>query len=354
MEDYDFLVFIGRFQPFHHGHLRVINAALEQAGHVVILCGSAHRPRCLRNPLDFVERERMIRAALKQRDLERISVLPVMDQIYNEEVWVKRVQTAVAGVVAARHRRPQVEPGIGLIGHSKDHSSYYLKRFPQWGCVDVKNYQELSSSAIRSLLFDADIGTIDDRLRLIDTQLNNPMPRAVANQLAVFAKSEAFTELEAEHTFVNQYLAGWSAAPYPPTFVTVDAVVVQSGHVLLVERRARPGRGQWALPGGFINQRELVEDACLRELREETRLKVPEPVLRGSIKARKVYDDPYRSIRGRTVTHAFLIELRPERALPAVKGGDDARAAFWKPLADIEPEYMFEDHYFIIQNLVGA
>lgn len=354
MEDFDFLVFIGRFQPFHQGHLRVINAALERAGHVVILCGSAHRPRCLRNPLDFVERERMIRAVLKPSDVEHISVLPVMDQIYNEEAWVRRVQTAVASVVAARHRHPHIEPRIGLIGHSKDHSSYYLKLFPQWGCVEVEDYQGLSSTAIRSLLFNAELGTVEERLSIIDARLKQPMPGSVASQLAAFTKSAAFAELEAEHAFVDQYLAGWTTAPYPPTFVTVDAVVIQSGHVLLVQRRARPGRGQWALPGGFVDQYELIEDACLRELREETRLKVPEPVLRGSIKARKVYDDPYRSVRGRTVTHAFLIELRPDRFLPVVKGGDDARAAFWKPLADIEPEYMFEDHYFIIQNLVGA
>jgi bifunctional NMN adenylyltransferase/nudix hydrolase len=89
------------------------------------------------------------------------------------------------------------------------------------------------------------------------------------------------------------------------------------------------------------------------ELREETRLKVPAPVLRGSIRERRVFDAPHRSERGRTITHAYLIELAPAPELPKVKGGDDARHAFWLPLAQLEPERLFEDHYFIIQAMLG-
>ena len=147
--------------------------------------------------------------------------------------------------------------------------------------------------------------------------------------------------------------AGWAAAPYPPTFVTVDAVVVQSGHVLLVERRSNPGAGLYALPGGFVNQTETLLDACLRELREETRLKVPAPVLKGSIKNRRIFDAPYRSARGRTITEAFYIELEPASTLPKVRGSDDARHAFWQPLGQLDSLRMFEDHFFIIQALAG-
>jgi bifunctional NMN adenylyltransferase/nudix hydrolase len=80
---------------------------------------------------------------------------------------------------------------------------------------------------------------------------------------------------------IEKYKESWKAAPFPPTFVTVDAVVVQSGHVLLVKRKAMPGAGLWALPGGFLNQEETLLDGAIRELKEETKIKVPVPVLKG-------------------------------------------------------------------------
>ena len=103
-----------------------------------------------------------------------------------------------------------------------------------------------------------------------------------------------------------------------------------------------------------MNADEPLLDAMLRELREETRLKVPEPVLRGSIKGSRVFDDPHRSARGRTITHAYLIQLTPQAAgLPIVKGADDAEKALWLPLANLDPIRMYEDHYHIIQAMLS-
>lgn len=126
------------------------------------------------------------------------------------------------------------------------------------------------------------------------------VPAPVFAWLEAFRNQPAFAQLKAEAEFIATYRKAWSAAPYPVTFVTVDAVVVHSGHLLLVRRRSEPGRGLWALPGGFVGQDERLETACIRELREETGLKLPEPVLRGSVKDRQVFDHPQRSLRGRT------------------------------------------------------
>jgi len=169
-----------------------------------------------------------------------------------------------------------------------------------------------------------------------------------------FRTQPEFAQLKAEAEFIAAYRKAWAAAPYPVTFVTVDAVVVHSGHILLVRRRSEPGRGLWALPGGFVEQDERLDAACIRELREETGLKLPEPVLRGSIKDRQVFDHPTRSLRGRTITHACLFNF-PTGELPRVKGSDDADKARWVPLNEFAQmrNVMFEDHFEIAYHFLG-
>ncbi len=346
--EFDFLVFIGRFQPFHKGHLSVIEAGLRRANQIIVLCGSAHQPRSIRNPWVVSERMDMIRGSLPEVDQERLIMSPLMDSPYNDELWVRNVQATVRGLVTAHHKVPHRPPKIGLIGHSKDHTSYYLKLFPQWKSVNAEDFNQLSATPIRVQYFsEAGIDYLNSE------QAKRELPENVLRFLHSFQTGSEYKAIQDEHRFVETYKSAWRNAPYPPTFVTVDAVVVQSGHVLMVERNARPGKGLLALPGGFVDQGEKLVSACLRELREETRLKVPVPVLKGSIKASDVFDDPYRSVRGRTITHAFYIELNPDRVLPKVKGGDDARHAMWVPLAELEPSNIFEDHYFIIQHLTG-
>lgn len=350
---FEFLVFIGRFQPLHVGHLAVIHQALEQADKVIVLIGSAWQPRSVRNPWTYAEREAMVRACVQGAESHRLLIAPLMDIPYNDEAWVRNVQATVHGLVTAHHGQPHRRARIGLIGHSKDHTSFYLKLFPQWGSIAVDNVGGLSSTPLREQLFGVNEQEGEVGGPWLTTPAAQSLPQPVREQLRQFIQTSDFQEVREEQAFVTNYRKGWEKAPYAPTFVTVDAVVVQSGHVLLVERKARPGKGQLALPGGFLNPQEKLLDACLRELREETRLKVPGPVLKGSIKGQQVFDDPHRSARGRTITHAFHIELEPAQELPKVKGGDDARHALWVPLADLDPANMFEDHYFIIQELLG-
>jgi bifunctional NMN adenylyltransferase/nudix hydrolase len=123
----------------------------------------------------------------------------------------------------------------------------------------------------------------------------------------------------------------------------------------MIKRRAEPGRGLWALPGGYVNAStdKTVLDAAIRELREETGIKVPEPVLRGSITGNRVFDAVDRSPRGRIITHCYKIEL-PDGALPKVKGSDDAEKARWVPIAEVRSDECFEDHYDMVMWAVGA
>jgi bifunctional NMN adenylyltransferase/nudix hydrolase len=345
--EHDYLVFIGRFEPFHNGHAAIARHALAQARKLIVLVGSADAPRTTRNPWSASERAVMVHAAMEGAH-DRVLVRPIRDHLYNEALWTATVQRAVVEAIKADGGSP--DASVGLIGQEKDLTSYYLREFPQWPLVDVRRTESLSATELRCYLFEAakpDPGA----LRMLEANV----PRPVYEMLDAFRRnSPAYAQLVAEHQFIEQYRAGWANAPYAPTFVTTDAVVVHSGHVLLVRRRAEPGKGLWALPGGFVRQDETVQSACLRELREETRLKIPGPVLRGSIKSQQVFDHPDRSLRGRTITHAFHFEF-PTGDLPAVKGGDDADKARWFPISealDMGPQ-LFEDHLHILEFFIG-
>lgn len=346
--DFDYLVFIGRFEPFHNGHAAVARHALARAGKLIILVGSADTPRTTKNPWTVAERAVMIQAALGDA-ADRLVVRPLRDRLYNEALWVADVQRTVSEAVKADGGDATVR--IGLVGMDKDASSYYLREFPQWPVVDVRHVETLSATELRSYLFDAN--DVDSHGALMLLRGNVPAP--VYDMLDAFRrKAPAFKQLVAEHAFLRTYREAWADAPYPPTFVTTDAVVVHSGHVLLVRRRAEPGKGLWALPGGFVGQHETLLDACLRELREETRLKIPVPVLRGSLKGQQVFDHPDRSLRGRTITHAYHFDF-PTGELPTVKGGDDADKARWIPVSEaleMGPQ-LFEDHLHILEFFLG-
>ncbi|MBB3189162.1 bifunctional nicotinamide-nucleotide adenylyltransferase/Nudix hydroxylase [Halomonas cerina] len=344
--DFDCLVFIGRFQPPHLGHLAVIHEALKRARQVIVLVGSAWQARSLRNPWRFEERRTMLRSAFDAGENERLAIVPLLDALYNNDVWVRDVQRKVRNIAEPSHARL---PRIGLIGASRGQSSYYLALFPQWESVSVPLVDGISASQIRERLFRSPAAAGD----YLSTGAAHDLPPGVVEAIRQFFSEEPYQQLVEEQRLLDQYRDAWAQAPYPPIFVTVSAVVVQSGHILLVRRTAAPGKGLYALPGGFINTHERLLDACLRELRERVRLKVPEPVLKGSLRGQRLFDEPHRSWRGRTLAEAFYFALRPEQQLPPLKpvrGGDHAR---WVPLADLEPDGLFEDHFFIIQNFLG-
>lgn len=346
--EYDYLVFIGRFEPFHNGHAAVARLALERAKKLIFLVGSADTPRSLRNPWTVAERAVMIQAAL-EGTTDRLLIRPLRDHLYNEAQWIAGVQRTVTEAIRADSG--DADAKVGLVGMDKDASSYYLREFPQWPLVDVQHTETLSATELRRYLFEA--GSIDFHGALLMLRGNVPAP--VYEMLEAFRRSSpAYAQLVAEYQFIEHYKAAWKDAPYPPTFVTTDAVVVHSGHVLLVRRRAEPGKGLWALPGGFVGQNEGLLDSCLRELREETRLKIPVPVLKGSLKGQHVFDHPDRSQRGRTITHAFHFDF-PAGELPDVRGGDDADKARWIPVSEaleMGPK-LFEDHLHILEFFLG-
>lgn len=131
---------------------------------------------------------------------------------------------------------------------------------------------------------------------------------------------------------------------YPRPAVTADCVVITKEtepKVLLIQRGNEPFKGQWAFPGGFMNMDETTEQCAIRELEEETGLKVTEIQQIGAYS--KVDRDP----RGRTVTVAYLAIIDK---VEAVKGLDDAAKAQWFSLSSL-PKLAF-DHEDIMNDVI--
>lgn len=353
-EHFDYLVFVGRFQPLHRGHLAVIEAGLQQAARVIVLCGSAERARHARNPWTVAEREAMIRGALNAGERARVLIESLRDFPYDDAAWVREVEDKVRSLIDVSHTDAKREPRIGLIGHSKDHSSYYLKLFPRWGAIDVENFEGIDSTRIREAYFaDAHRGAGGAGAYLSTSHARRDLSANVRDMLQAFAATPDYVHLGEEFAFIDAYKKSWSDAPYEPVFVTVDAVVQQADRILMIERRESPGKGLWALPGGFLNPTERLFEACVRELREETGLSLSPGTLKNALRRHHVFDDPLRSARGRTITHAYHMQLDANEALPAIEAGDDAQAVHWVALQSLDPGRMFEDHYFIIQEMLA-
>lgn len=129
---------------------------------------------------------------------------------------------------------------------------------------------------------------------------------------------------------------------YPRPAVTADCVVITKEaepKVLLIQRGNEPYKGCWAFPGGFMNMDETTEQCAIRELEEETGLKIDE------VKQIGAYSRVDRDPRGRTITVAYLAFVDSP---VEVNGQDDAAKAEWFALSNL-PELAF-DHEEIMEE----
>lgn len=335
---------IGRFQPLHRAHEDVIAAGLAEAERVLVLVGSANRARCPRNPWTYEERAAMIRSVFHfEVEMGRLIIQPLNDFVYSDVGWMSAVRDIVKSYEVP-------DENIGLLGFKKDNSSYYLNMFPEWDSHDIKSgYATFNATDIRK-----------QYLRptpILPERICSPK---IVDFLEKFMFTDEFKSLVAEQKMIHDYRKSWEHSPFPPTFNTVDAVVVQSGHILLVTRGEMPGKGLLAFPGGYVKVDETLIDSCVRELKEETQIAdgiskkgIPDAVLKSMIRRTETFDDPHRSARGRVITQAYLFELPNKKEMYTIKGSDDAAYADWYPISELHGQMMFEDHYFIMCKMLG-
>lgn len=143
----------------------------------------------------------------------------------------------------------------------------------------------------------------------------------------------------------GKYIYDW-----PRPMVTVDAAVFgffkNKAKLLLIERKKEPFKGKWALPGGFVEIDEELEDAVARELAEETGL------ANIKLEQMRVFGTVGRDPRGRQITVAFMGVVT--KGHTKIKAGDDAAKARWFDIEELPKDLAFDHNEivkFAIENI---
>lgn len=338
-------VFIGRFQPFHHGHGQVVEKIANECDHTVIVVGSSNRHQSIKNPFSYRQREHLIRMWWGQysgRKQSSLSIVPAPDNLYKDWTWKATViQNVEHSVPSSKY----VDREFILYGHHKDDSSYYLDLFPEWVYHPVTPKYDIDATNIRKTFFESGI-----------VSSYRCVPETTADYLKSFKHTPKYDDLVEEWHYYRAEERKFSDYPYPQTlgFMCSDAVLVCQGQILMVERKHTPGKGTWALPGGFKDRNETFLDGCIRELVEETNVRVPEKVLRGSVKSSHMFDAVGRNLGTPRVSMAYHIEIAPnyDGTLPEVRPASDAENAEWMSFADVMNTPLFDDHLDIIKFFI--
>ena len=343
---FDYLIFIGRFQPFHKGHEFIIKKALAISSHVIILCGSAYRPRTTRNPWNYIERENMIRGCFSAEENHNIVVEPMMDVSYDDQLWVSNVKKKVTQILSKSHVTVKQNDAlkVGLIGYMKDESSFYLDLFPEWDFIPVENFHNINSTEIREEWF-----VKNEPLSI----MSNSLPQFIIQYLKDFHQTDDFDYIVSEYKFLNEYCEKALLHSDSVNTVTVNVVLRQLDCVLLEKKMVPPGLGLLSLPGGNVEKSERLLTAAFRIIQSVLEDNVSDQFLRESLKLKDVFDNPRRSELDRVISHVFYFSIPCSD-----KGARNSRTVnyrqyHWVDFEKLDPTQMYQDHYFILKKLLG-
>ena len=342
-------VYIGRFQPFHNGHLDVLHQIIDKMDKnvdtITLVLGSSDSGSP-RNPLESMTRYEMIQSILdndvyiaKNNVRCRILVDSVYDSPYNWTMFGKWLQSQLRLHMA--------------LGDTILCGMEYIKEYAN--LVGVSYWQATENVHIHAT-------------QIRQAFVENDTEFLKANLPAgVFANEELYARIKEQ--IVNarnlqlKYIKDLNPK-YASVYKTVDNVVLCGGHILFVVRK---DNGKYALPGGFQDPTDLsAQKAAERELMEETGLDSSDWTPSASKNFDAPFRDPRSSEKVNAETTAFLYRINPKYLLspdgvmvpqlPKVVGQDDAADAVWLRLNEVceYPENRFHaDHKKIILNMLG-
>jgi bifunctional NMN adenylyltransferase/nudix hydrolase len=338
-------VLIGRFQGYHYHHHEHLRRAALDNDVLVVIVGSPNVRKSIKNPWSVTERMEVIYDNV-QYDPELASsrvVLRTVPNHPNDAVWADSVRQTVNQFVT-----PKSENIVTLYGCDKDASTFYLGLFPEWEKALLPQTDGFDATKLRTEWF--------RNKQIVSANLaTNPyVPSATIDWLS---RREFNENLQGEWDYYQKEAVTFGNYPFPETlsFNCGDSVLVCHNKVLMIRRKANPGKGCLALPGGFKNRDERFFDAAVRELYEETKIDIPYTHLMRCLVKSQLFDDPSRSLgipRNTLAAYFDVSKYYMDIELPLTQASDDAAEVEWVPVDGILYRTdVYDDHAVIIYQL---
>ena len=295
-------IFIGRFQPFHKGHLNTITQMINnpEVDEVIIGIGSSQYHHYLGNPFTASERTEFIKRTLKNQIKYQIVEIP---DIHDFPKWAPHVESLTP-------KFEVVYSGNTVVKDLFEGRGYEVR-------APKRNF-DISGAQIRNAFV-----TGEDWFDLVQA--------GTRHVLFEIDGERRVRKLHDKHTKAD---------------MTADLIVEnENGEIALIDRLREPFKDMPALPGGYLEVGfETTIEAAIREAQEEISLSVSSD----QVSYLGVYDNPGRDPRGHTVSHVYYTRVEgftPEK-------GDDAKEVYWVKPEDF-PSVMAFDHRKILNDYLS-
>lgn len=307
-------VVIGRFQPLHNEHQRMIEYAKSIADRTIVLIGSSYEPRSLKNPWTEIERCQMLRAVFGN------TIWPgyLRDFPYDDEAWFYNAQSVIESMT-------EEDEEVIIVGCNKDATTFYLDGFPQYKLDLFESNSPLNATDIRIPYFDTTF--VQDEV----------LPYQIRDYMLEWSKTDHYDALAKKLVDVNKYQEQWGKGP----FLCVDAIIEVPHEQYVIIRH---NEGTLALPGGFLDKGERSLAGARRECLEEVGFDPGDKPTQFFIA-----DNPSRDERCHNVSHVYVWRLDK---IPALIAGDDAQEAMlmdWNEIQKRRTEFR-ADHFHLIEG----
>ena len=331
-------VIIGRFQPLHNGHVNLINQALNEHDKVLVLIGSVNKERDHKNPYTYDQRVQMISNVFDTLvEIGHDLLIRGLKDKPTDDEWVQEVIANVSQV--------EEDPSRVVLYTSEKDVAYYDTHF-LYNTMEMDS-KELSATNIRNDLYSGMINQRDRALKDVPRENWDYLTSLCTDNFYDFGTERIQCEAgralaEINHQFEN---------PIEPV---AHAVLMHRGDILLVKRASIRGRGQWAIPGGFMEHTETTRQAAIRELKEETGVDLQN--LRAKEMAQAV-EENLDDLSVRTLGINYLYLMAPTADRPEVTLDTDECLDYkWVSATEILEEKinLFYNHTVVIQRLFSV